>query len=173
MTTWKPSCNLVISSSFIHDFWRKNRILFDKIFFCIWNYIISCVCVCIINLWTHKRNISQHCNTALTSFVRCPRELLKQLLSWIAVNVNLPQKYLYQHSDWTEMHWHKRIIIYSVMTLAQIKTSNHSGHLWYDISQGRYRIMHFVTVPILPIFIKHFFRFRDSSVGGPQCLALL
>ena len=79
-------------------------------------------------------------------------------MSCIAVNVNLPQKYLYQHSDWTKMHWHKRIIIYSVMTLAQIKISNHSGHLWYDISQGRYGIMHLVTVPILPVFIKHFFK---------------
>ena len=165
MTIWKPLCNLVISSSFIHDFWRKSILW-------ITNYIISCVRVCIINLWTHKRIISQLCYTALTSFVWCPRELLKQLSSWIAVNVNLPQKYLYQHSDWTKMHWHKRIIIYSVVTLVQIKISNHSGQLWYDISQGRYRIMHLVTVPILPIY-KTFFRFRDTSVGGPQCLALL
>ena len=171
MTNWKPLCNLVISSSFIHDFGRKCHFIWQNILL-ITNYIISCVCVCIINLWTHKRIISQLCNTALTSFVWCPRELLKQLLSWIAVNVNLPQKYLYQHSDWTKMHWHKRIIIYSVMTLLQIKISNHSGQLWYDISQGRYRIMHLVTVPILPIY-KTFFRFRDTSVGGPQCLALL
>ena len=162
MTAWKPLCNLVISSSFIHDFWRKK--VFYLLKYLCWKLHHHIVFVCIINLWTHKRNISQHRNihgnlTALTSsFVYCPRELIKQLLSCIAFNVNLPQKYLYQHSDWTKMHWYKRIIIYSVMTLAQIKISYHSGHLWYDISQGRYRIMHLVTVPILPVFIKHFFQ---------------